>query len=76
MKLFKSAYSMRSKVAHGNILKPDDEMQLREINDQVLHVLKLACWKALEASAQGKWPPKWDELIFQNDASADWPFCL
>ncbi|TFD72137.1 HEPN domain-containing protein [Cryobacterium sp. Hb1] len=76
MKLFQSAYSMRSKVAHGNTLKPDDEIQLRETNDQVLRVLKVACWKALEASAQGKWPPKWDELVFQKDASADRPSCL
>ncbi|KGJ71749.1 hypothetical protein GY21_20090 [Cryobacterium roopkundense] len=72
--LFTTAYSVRSKVAHGNTptskdLKYDGvAVTLQEINDQVLRVLKLACWKALEASEQGDWPPNWDELIFRQDS--------
>lgn len=74
--LFATAYRARSIVAHGGTPSQKDlrcgglEMTLREINDQVLRVLKLSCWKSLEASAQGNWPPNWDELIFRDAPAA------
>ncbi|WP_146073555.1 HEPN domain-containing protein [Amycolatopsis sp. CA-126428] len=77
-KLMRTAYDVRSAVAHGGTPKPKDikvrgeQVALKELVNEARHVVAAGCRKAVAAvaSSGGSWPPAWEDLILPGQGSS------
>jgi hypothetical protein len=76
LKLMKSAYDARSKIAHGGSLDrkavkiKGQRVELTELVKVTRTVVAVGCRKAVAAAASGSgWPPDWDTLVLDPHSS-------
>jgi hypothetical protein len=63
-RLFRKAYSLRSKIVHG--AKPA-EIDVLELFNEVRPIVKGAIIKAFDCIKKGQQMPKWETLLFKED---------